>query len=361
MIPVTKPFMPPVEEYIEYIYSIWNKEWLTNQGPVLNKFELELKRYLNVKNFLFLNNGTLALQMAIRSLDLKGEIVTTPYSYVATTSSIVWENCKPVFVDIDPQSLNMDVSKIESAINDRTTAILATHVFGNPCDVYAIQRIAEQNNLKIIYDAAHAFGVRIGDKSIFDYGDISVASFHATKLFHTVEGGGFFTNSAEILRKVALMRSFGHTTPINFEGVGINGKNSELHAAMGICVLRYMDHILERRKAQFLYYDTLLSHSSISRQEISPNCQYNYAYYVIVFEDEGLLQKVTQELNNHYIYPKRYFYPSLNKLHYLENAEECPVSVKVAEGSLCLPLFHHLSQDEQEMVCRIILRVLHNS
>jgi len=197
MIPVTKPFLPPQEEYQKYLDGIWTRKWLTNMGPLANDLELRLKEILKVKHLLFLTNGTVAIQMAIKALHLQGEIITTPFSFVATTSCIVWENCKPVFVDIDEDSLNIDAEKIEAAITDKTSAILATHVYGNPCDVEKIQRIAEKYNLKVIYDAAHAFGVEVGGKSIFEYGDISTCSLHATKLYHSIEGGLIITKDAK--------------------------------------------------------------------------------------------------------------------------------------------------------------------
>src|SRR5690554_3655991 len=203
MIPVTKPFLPPQEEYIKVLNRIWDSNILTNMGPLAKELEMKLSKHLDVSNLLFVTNGTIALQMAIKALDLKGEVITTPFSFVATTSSIVWEGCKPVFVDIDEESLNIDPTKIEAAITNKTSAILATHVFGNPCDVVAIEKIAKKHNLKVIYDGAHAFGVQINGKSVFEYGDISTCSLHATKLYHSGEGGFVVTNDAELLKKIA--------------------------------------------------------------------------------------------------------------------------------------------------------------
>lgn len=360
MIPVTKPFLPPKNEYIEYIDSIWERVWLTNQGPLVNELELQLKEYLDVKHLLYLGNGTIALQLAIKALELKGDIITTPYSYVATTSSIVWEGCNPVFVDIDENTLNINPTLIEQAITPNTSAILATHVFGNPCDVDAIDKIAKKHNLKVIYDGAHAFGVKVNGKSIFEYGDISTTSFHATKLFHTTEGGAVFTKDPKLLRKISLMKSFGHLSQITFEGVGINGKNSEFHAAMGLCNLKYVDSILQKRKQQSEYYNHKLENLNVQRQVIHPKCQYNFAYYPIFFENEEILFKIVEELKNYQIYPRRYFYPSLNKLPYLNHAVDCPISEKIAKGSLCLSLYHNLSKEEQYMICRVILRVQNN-
>lgn len=360
MIPVTKPFLPPKDEYIDYINSIWEREWLTNQGPLVNELELQLKEYLGVKHVLFLGNGTIALQIAIKALDLKGDIITTPYSYVATTSSIVWEGCNPIFVDIDEHSFNINPDLIEAAITPNTSAILATHVFGNPCDVEAIDKIAKKHNLKVIYDAAHAFGVKVNGKSIFDYGDVSTTSFHATKLFHTTEGGAVFTKDAKLLRTMSLMKSFGHLSPTTFEGVGVNGKNSEFHAAMGLCNMKYIDTILQKRKQQVEYYNLRLEGLNVQQQNLHPKCHYNYAYYPVIFDKEETVLKVIQELQYYQIFPRQYFYPSLNKLPYLKNEVNCPISEKIAQGSLCLPLYHTLSKEEQYMVCRIILRVQNN-
>jgi dTDP-4-amino-4,6-dideoxygalactose transaminase len=205
MIPVTKPFLPKAKEYDTYLQSIWERQWLTNNGPLVNEFELKLKNYLNVEHLLFVANGTVALQIAIKALELKGEIITTPFSFVATTSSIVWEGCTPVFTDIDPETFNIDPQKIEDAITTKTSAILATHVYGNPCDIDSIQEIANRHGLKVIYDAAHCFGTLYKGKSVFEYGDISTTSFHATKLVHSIEGGAVFTQNSELLKKMAFM------------------------------------------------------------------------------------------------------------------------------------------------------------
>src|SRR5688572_826892 len=232
MIQVTKPFLPPVEEYESYIRDIWQRQWLTNNGPLVNELELRLKEYLNVPHLLFVCNGTIALQLAIKALLLKGEIITTPFSFIATTSSTLWQECKPVFADIDRETLNIDPEGIEAVITPNTTAILATHVFGNPCDIDAIDAIAKKHNLKVIYDASHCFGTKYKGKSAFAYGDISITSFHATKLFHTVEGGGIFPNTPELTYRSAKLRNFGFASYESFDGIGINGKNCEFHSAM---------------------------------------------------------------------------------------------------------------------------------
>ena len=360
MINVTKPFLPPQEEYEEYISGIWKRNWLTNNGPLVNDFELKLKEYLDLKHLLFLNNGTIALQIAIKALDLKGEIITTPFSYVATTSSIVWEGCTPVFVDIDEDTFNINPELIEKAITTNTSAILATHVYGNPCDIDAIEKIAKKHKLKVIYDAAHCFGTKYKGKSVFEYGDVSTTSFHATKLFHTTEGGAVFTKDPDLLKKMAYMRNFGHNGPDAFFGVGINGKNSEFHAAMGLCNLKYVDKILSKRKSDSLYYDEKLKKLNAIRPKIQNDSDYNYAYYTIVFHTEKQLFESVEALNAHWIYPRRYFYPSLNKLNYLMSQSEMKVSDSISKKVLCLPLFFDLTNEEMDMVCRILLRIQNN-
>jgi dTDP-4-amino-4,6-dideoxygalactose transaminase len=357
VIPVTKPFLPPIEEYRKYIADIWQRQWLTNNGPLVNELEIQLKQYLELDHLLYVSNGTIALQIAIKALDLRGEIITTPFSYVATTSSIVWEGCKPVFVDIDQATLNIDANKIEKAITSETTAIIATHVFGNPCEIERIESIAQKHNLKVIYDAAHAFGTKYRGKSIFAFGDISTSSFHATKLFHTIEGGMVSTNCPNLLQKMSYMRNFGHDGPDKFNGVGINGKNSEFHAAMGLCNLPEMKGILNKRKEQHMYYCELLSELKIKLQVHLNNSEVNFAYYPVIFENEKVLLAVKEVLEKYEIYPRRYFYPSLSKLNYVDS-NTTPISDEIAASILCLPLYHDLSKEEQNMIAKIISRTI---
>jgi dTDP-4-amino-4,6-dideoxygalactose transaminase len=359
MINVTKPYLPPIEDYNSYMEGIWKRGWLTNNGPLVNELELRLKNYLDVNHFIYLNNGTIAIQIAIKALELKGEIITTPFSYVATTSSIVWEGCEPVFIDIDPITFNIDPTKIEEAITPTTSAILATHVYGNPCNVELIDEIANRHNLKVIYDAAHCFGVKYKGKSIYEYGDISTASFHATKIFHTIEGGGVFTRNADLLKRMSYMRNFGHDGPEKFNGVGINGKNSEFHAAMGLAVLNHMEEILLKRKELFLHYNQKLLGLKVERPEIAHNVDYNYSYYPIVFKDEDALIKANKILNDNWIYPRRYFFPCLNKLDYVQNNHN-PVAEYVSKRVLCLPLYHDLSYEEIDFIARLLLRAQNN-
>ncbi|MDO5509782.1 MAG: DegT/DnrJ/EryC1/StrS family aminotransferase [Weeksellaceae bacterium] len=360
MIPVTKPFLPPQEEYQALLNGIWKRQWLTNMGPLASSLEMQLKEYLNVNHLLFVTNGTVALQMAIKALDLKGEIITTPFSFVATTSSIVWENCTPVFVDIDESSLNIDASKIETAITPNTSAILATHVYGNPCDVEKIQEIADKHNLKVIYDAAHAFGVVINGKSVFEYGDISTCSLHATKLYHSVEGGLIITKDPKLLKKLAYIRNFGFDGPENFAELGLNGKNSEFHAAMGLANLKHIDDIILKRKQLTERYSEKLKHLKARRpiwHDMSVN---NYAYYPLVFEDKELMMLTIEALQANNVFTRRYFYPSLStSLPYVES-QLLDVTEFISEKVLCLPLYYDLTLADVDLICRIILRTQNN-
>jgi dTDP-4-amino-4,6-dideoxygalactose transaminase len=360
MIPVTRPFLPPQEEYNKYLQGIWKRQWLTNMGPLASDLEMKLKEHLSVNHLLFVANGTIGLQMAIKALDLKGEIITTPFSFVATTSSIVWEGCKPVYVDIDSDSLNIDANKIEQAITENTSAILATHVYGNPCDVIAIERIAQKHNLKVIYDGAHAFGVSVNGKSIFDYGDVSICSLHATKLYHSIEGGIIMTKNPVLLKKIAYMRNFGFNGPEAFAELGLNAKNSEFHAAMGLVNLGHIQEIHENRKRITERYDEKLK----GFKGIKPVCHkqgsLNYAYYPLVVESEELLHKCMELLKANEIFVRRYFYPSLAKvLPYLDSVE-MPVTEHIAKRVMCLPLFHDLTIEEVDLICRLLLRIQNN-
>lgn len=360
MIPVTKPFLPPQEAYSKYLTGIWQRNWLTNMGPLASELEMKLKEFLNVNHLLFVTNGTVALQMAIKALDLKGDVITTPFSFVATTSSIVWEGCNPIFVDIDKESLNIDPDKIEAAITPNTTAIIATHVYGNPCDVVAIDAIATKYNLKVIYDGAHAFGVEVNGKSIFEYGDISTCSLHATKLYHSIEGGLVFTQDPNLLKKLAFIRNFGFNGPDAFAELGINGKNSEFHAAMGLVNLDHIDIIRNKRKAiTERFNEKLLNHRS-RKQIWHKNSENNYAYYPIIFESEEAMLKAMDFLKAHEIFTRRYFYPSLaNTLPYL-SPKNFEITDAIAKCVMCLPLYPDLSMEEVDLISRLLLRTQNN-
>jgi len=345
MIAVTKVFLPPITEYQAQVQRAWDNQWLTNRGELVVELEQKLKDYLGVKNIIITNNGTIPLQIALKLFSKQGEIITTPFSYVATTAAIVWENCKPVFVDIHPDFLTIDETKIEAAITNKTTAILATHVFGNPCHVDAIETIAKKHNLVVIYDAAHCFGVKYKNESIFNFGDLSTCSFHATKLFHTAEGGAFFCNDDNIRHQLFYSHNFGHNGPLEFHGVGINGKISELQAAMGLSVFPYMQMILDERKKVVDYYNEHLDFSRIQTLKIRENTEWNYSYYPIIFDSETKLLQVEKKLHDHEIIPRRYFYPSLNTIEYAKGTV-MPISESVASRILCLPLYVGISESE---------------
>ncbi len=344
--------MPSISVYEDLVKDIWRREWLTNNGPCSVELEKKLKEYLEVSNFLFVGNGTIAIQLAIKSLELKGEIITTPFSYVATTTSILWENCTPVFVDIETDHLCINPKLIEQAITPYTSAILATHVYGNPCDVEAIQKIADNHGLKVIYDGAHAFGVKYNNKSLFSYGDISTLSFHATKLFHTIEGGGISFNDNDLYKKLFLLRSFGHIGD-EYYSIGINGKNSEFHAAMGLAIFPQIEDIINRRKKISDLYDTLILGLPIQRHTLREGTTYNYAYYPILFNHEADLIRVKNHLQINDVNTRRYFYPSLNNLPYVMN-NPCPVSEDVSARALCLPLYPDLSLQDVEKIVELI-------
>ncbi|WP_080777693.1 DegT/DnrJ/EryC1/StrS family aminotransferase [Chryseobacterium phocaeense] len=360
MIPVTQPFLPPKEEYDKYLDGIWKRNWLTNMGPLASQLEMELKDHLKLQHLLFVTNGTVAIQMAIKALEITGEIITTPFSFIATTSTIVWEGCTPVFVDIDPESLCIDPKKIEEAITEKTTAILATHVYGNPCDVEAIDIIAKKHNLKVIYDAAHAFGVEVNGRSVFEYGDISTCSLHATKLYHSVEGGLLVTKDPSLLKKLAFIRNFGISGFDTFSELGLNGKNSEFHAAMGLANLKYIGQIHEKRKALAALYDKKLKNLKAVKPLWHAKATENYPYYPIVLESEELLLKLKTEMDKQEIFTRRYFYPSLaSALPYLPELK-LPITEDIAKRSLCLPLYYDLTFEEVEFIARLMLRIQNN-
>lgn len=355
MINVTKTFLPPFEEYTAMLKRAWDKGWITNNGELSLELEQKLKFYLGVKNLLFCNNGTSVLQMSLKALNITGEVITTPFSYVATTNAILWENCKPVFVDISGKNFCIDASKIESAITPNTQAILATHVYGYPCDVNAIEAIAKKHNLKIIYDAAHAFGTEIYGKSLLAYGDISTCSFHATKIFHTAEGGCMVTNNDALSEQLYIYRHFGHIAD-DYYSVGINGKNSELHSAMGLCNLKYIDEILESRKAQWLLYkNSLHGKNDFQLLETEENVKYNCAYFPLIFPSEEKLLQTVNKLKSKDILPRRYFYPALNTLPFLNNYQPCPIAESIAKRVICLPLFYDLAEEQQSTIINIVL------
>lgn len=353
MIGVTKNYLPPLQEYVNYLKKIWRNELLTNHGPLVGELEDKLKKYLGVKHLFFVSNGTIGLQIAIKVLDIEGEIITTPFSYVASVSSIVWENCEPVFVDIDPKTLCIDPKKIESAITKKTKAILPVHIYGNACEVEVIDKIAKKHNLKVIYDSAHAFGVKYKKRSILEFGDINVLSFHATKIFQTAEGGAIVTQNDELAHKISYHRNFGHKGQEAFWGLGINAKNTELHAAMGLCLLPRVKDLMKKRKRITQEYDELLKDFPLQKPLYSPAASRNYSYYPVLFESEAKLLKVKNYLNENEIFPRRYFYPALNRLNYVKRGKN-PIAESVSKRVLCLPLYNSLTLRDVRRIVRLI-------
>lgn len=352
MINVTKSYLPDLAEYVHYLEGIWERVYLTNDGPLVRELETRLKEYLGVRHLSFTTNGTIVLQMALKALDITKEVITTPFSYCATTNALLWEGCTPVFADIRPDDYNLDASKIESLITEHTQAILATHVYGNACQIEQIQTIAQRYNLKVIYDGAHAFGARYNGQSVLSYGDVSTCSFHATKVFHTIEGGCIITDDDALADKLKLYRSFGHRNDDYFS-MGINGKNSEVHAAMGLCNLPKVPALIAARKQVFDWYRARLDFSRISRPALMPGMDYNYAYYPVVFNSETTLLAVRDALNAIDVFPRRYFYPSLNTLPFAHpgGVQACPVSEDTALRVLCLPLYPDLPEADVERIC----------
>jgi len=353
MINVTRTFLPPYSEYTAILQRAWDTQWLTNRGTLIRELEDKLKQYLNIQNIISTTNGTLPLQIAVKLLGNRGEIITTPFSYVATSAAIVWEGATPVFADIHPEYLTIDETKIEEVITPKTTAILATHVFGNPCNIEAIDSIAKKYNLTVIYDAAHCFKVNYNGSSIFNYGDISTCSFHATKLFHTGEGGAMFCNEEELYKKLFYSHNFGHSSPYTFFGLGINAKISELQAAVGLAVLPYLEQIIAERKKIVSYYNANLDANLYRQLKIRAGTEWNYSYYPIIFETEEKLLDRQSALNSENIFPRRYFYPSLNTIDYTKG-KKMPVSESVSSRILCLPLYTGLEEEVLFQICKIM-------
>jgi dTDP-4-amino-4,6-dideoxygalactose transaminase len=360
MITVTKTFFPPFEDYQTKLRQIWESGWLTNDGRLENELTVKIGQYLSVSNVELVANGMLALQLAIKALQLNGEIITTPYSYVATANAIVWEGCTPVFVDIDEKTFCIDPDLIASAITEKTSAIMATHVYGYPCDVKTIEAIGQKHNLKVIYDGAHCFGVKLSGQSLLMHGDIATLSFHATKLFHTAEGGAVVCRDENIAKRIGVMKRFGHLGEDDYQEIGINAKISELHAAMGLCMLPFIDQIIERRRQIKNLYDELLKDSDLYSPKVPREVDYNYNYYPVIFSSHEDMIRVRKALMEKDIYPRRYFYPSLNTLPYLQQAgyKACPVAESAAMRILCLPLYSELQKEEISKIAQIILGII---
>lgn len=353
MIPVTKTFLPPINEYQALLQRAWDKSWITNRGELVLELEHLLTDYCGVPYLTLTTNGTLPIQLALKTLPAGSEVITTPFSYVATTSSIVWEGHTPVFVDIHPEYLTLDETRIEEKITEKTSAILATHVFGNPCHTEAIGAIARRYGLRVIYDAAHAFGVSYLGKNLLQYGDISTCSFHATKIFHCGEGGAMLCHDPELQHTLFYQHNFGHNGPLDFHGLGINAKMSELQAAMGLAVWPYFGRILESRRQVAQTYRSLLEGTPVQLLKIRPHTEWNHSYFPIIVKDEKTLLRLLEKLNAQDVFPRRYFYPSLNTVGYTRG-EKMPVSESVAGRILCLPTYFGLDEESIQKICSLI-------
>ena len=351
---VTMPSLAPLEEYKTILQDVWKRGILTHNGPLVQQFEKELNKILKLKNSVVVSNGTIALQMAIKALGLKGEIITSPFTWIATVSAIMWENCTPVFADIHPDTLNIDPQKIEDKITDKTVAVIPVHVFGNPCDVESIEAISKKYNLKVIYDAAHAVGSMFKGKSLLQYGDISATSFHATKLLNTAEGGAVITNDIELHEKLKRIRFFGHDENKNIVEEGFNGKMTEVHAALGLANLKYYDEVLNDRKKKYEYYKQNLEQFCNLKFQLTKYGESNCSYFPVIFESEHLLLKIEKILNKNNIFPRRYFYPSVNTFNKILKETSLPISEEISRKILCLPLFKELSIDDIDRIISII-------
>lgn len=357
VINVTKTYLPNKEKYKQYVDEIYANGWVTNNGPLLQRLEKRLEEYLGVKNLVLVANGTVALDIAYRTLGIKGFAITTPFSFVATTSSLVTNDILPIFADIDENTFNIDLKSIEENITPNTSAIVPVHVFGNGCVVDKIAAIAKKHNLKVVYDAAHAFDVKYNDRSILNYGDISTLSFHATKFFHTIEGGALIINDDKLVKKARYLINFGIEGPESIPHLGTNAKMNEFEAAMGLCLLDEIETVnQERKKVYELYQDEL--NGFVKFQERNENTSCNYSYFPIVLKSEQQLLKVQKALNNKNIYPRRYFYPSLDTLSYIEPKQKCESSRSISKKILCLPLYPGLSTEEQVLIIKTLKQSL---
>lgn len=349
---VTKTFMPPIDEYVAYLRKIWESALVTNDGPFFQEFEKALAKYTGVEHLVCLSNGTWALQLAVRALGLTGEVITTPFTHVATSDCLVWEGCEPVYCDIDAETLNIDASKIAPLVSSGTTAIMAVHVYGNPCDCAAIRQVAEQYGLKVIYDGAHAFGSNYRGRSVFREGDLSMASFNATKGFHTVEGGALFARDKEMVDRIRKLAYFGMDSNRNIvQPEGTNAKLIEFCAAMGLLNLKYFPAaVIARSERCSQYREMLAVNRKIFYQKITD--EINYSYMPIILETEEYKKRVISSLHKEHVFPREYFSPSLETV-FKENIN-CPVAMEISQRVLCLPLSDYLTTAQVGLICRII-------
>lgn len=362
---VTQPNLPPLEEFIPYLQEIWDSKVLTNGGPFHQQLEQALCDHLGVKHLALFTNGTIALVTALQALRIAGEVITTPYSFVATSHSLLWNGIKPVFVDIDPNTLNLDPAKIEAAITSHTTAIMPVHVYGHPCDVDAIQKIADRYNLKVIYDAAHAFGVQSHRGSVLNHGDLSVLSFHATKVFNTFEGGAIVCPDAKTKQHIDHLKNFGFVDETTVVAPGINGKMGEVNAAFGLLQLKHIDQVLVRRKEiDAIYRQQLAGEKGVRCLGDADENVANYAYFPILVEPEYPLSRdaLYQKLRDHNIYARRYFYPLISDFPMYRDLPSAkrsnlPVAASAADKVLCLPIYPALQRQEQQRVIDLIRSV----
>jgi dTDP-4-amino-4,6-dideoxygalactose transaminase len=360
---VTQPFLPPIEEFIPYLESIWESHILTNNGPFHQELEQKLCEYLGVKYISLFTNGTLALITALQALKITGEVITTPFSFVATTHALWWNNIKPVFVDIEPVHYTLDPDKIEAAITQKTTAILPVHVYGYPCNITRIQKIAESYGLKIVYDAAHAFGVRMNGTSILNFGDLSILSFHATKVYNTFEGGAIICHDEITKKRIDNLKNFGFVNETTIVIPGINAKMNEMQAAMGLVQLKYLDIAIKKRKQIADYYRKALGDQrGITFTNDMPEVKHCYSYFPILIDKDKYgktRDEIYEELKRNNIFGRRYFYPLISQLPTykgLISAQEgqMPVAEKVTKEVICLPIYPQLECEDTALICKII-------
>ena len=351
------PIKPSIDEFNDKLRAIWKSDWHTNNGLLLKSLEQELIKRFNHPYVVVVSSGTIALQMAVEILCAPDtDVITTPYTYIATSSSIKWQKRNPLYVDIDKNTWNIDTSLIEEKVGSNTSAILATHLYGNPCDTDSIVEIAHNRGLKVIYDASHCFDTFQNNKSIYLKGDISTASFHATKIFHTVEGGALFLKTRELYEKAVRMRNFGHNGLYEFSGVGINGKMSEYHAAMGLCILPMMFKVKAKRKLLYdRYKSNLKGIFKIDYQLFDPSVEYNYSYFPVLFKDIDTNELISY-LRDNRVEAKKYFYPTLNRVY--NTPDFCPVAERISNQVLCLPCYYDLSELEVDYICQKILQYI---